>query len=421
MLSFESTNKIPGKTFAVAQDVASSKILATGHVEGVRLWQLPEFGRLGMVRTRGAAQVLDLATGGQLLAVTSWPTEAISVSDIRASAITAVWDLTGDLKQAPLWQANLPAATLLAFCGERYLLTATDEGAVLLDVLTGSRCLAVPLPEGRVAACCRLPYDASAEPSGVLIGSGRGVWTVSVCASIPAPDASIVSLPLPPTNCHCGSVVIVASSSQEAAAASDAGRVLLWNLSDRALLAIVDVLAGPNADSAASNEASLHRTAGIEVAEAMAWAVSRADDALFVRASGRDSIGDTRSMPRITGLLAVDETVVCCIAVGSATNGGSVLGAWHARTGTRLPHPWHKAAPLDAPVSGAVPPELLPAPTGHFLKSMHAEAGLGWIVISLDRAADSTADAGIPDSPPGLRASADGITVMLARNQARHA
>jgi len=412
-----SSGPIPLKTFAgaVAVDAQGSRLLATGHDQAIRLWQLPELKRLGLLRIRGCASCLDLGFGGRLLCACivaphngdRLPQDGGGVDGDggddgghgdnyvagRAAdpgqepqGVITVWDLeVADSSWKPLWQIVLSGIIGLAFCGvcptqEGVLAVVLSRGVLLLDSATGSQLSLVQLPgQQPVACCCRLASAPSQKiADGIVVGgANQGIFAFwpdlngreQGAHRIEALDGGEV----------LGRVTAVSASSTEVVGAGINGRVLVWQQRQEFT---ADALAG-DMPPAEGRAVSLARPSPFfvqvatmeaftrEVAESLAWAST---DASFETLAGR---------LHITRLLAVDELVLCVVGLRSAPlssiRGCGIL-AWHAPTGSRIPHPWHSAGPLGG-FFGNDASDADPLVTSRSIHCLASEPGLEWSIV----------------------------------------
>jgi len=148
---------------------------------------------------------------------------------------------------------------------------------------------------------------------------------------------------------RCAQLVSLGASSTEVAAATADGRVLLWKLVDRTLLAIFPAFT-------------------VLDFENLSWSVGQAEMAFPAQ---------------LTQMVVLEEVLVVACNLGQPgdASAGCVLTAWHTSTGTRLPHPWHLAGPLEASASrhSSSIPVFLP---GRLVGQMAADPSLRWLVAS---------------------------------------
>eukprot|EP00931_Biecheleriopsis_adriatica_P119336 TRINITY_DN94575_c0_g1_i1.p1 TRINITY_DN94575_c0_g1~~TRINITY_DN94575_c0_g1_i1.p1 ORF type:complete len:676 (+),score=102.64 TRINITY_DN94575_c0_g1_i1:33-2030(+) len=385
------------RTLAAALCPDSPKLLATGHAQAIRLWELPGLAKLGMLKTKGPAIGLDMGDAGRLLAacISPMPTAAGNLDHLSVF----VWDLTANVFSSgtgtsALWQVPVPAAAPLSFLDSACLLVAAgvDSGGTLnvLDVTRGGTSLKLlgSASDGRPeASCCATVQGAWCEGESEdrsprlcnIVAIGCQLNAVVGCHGVRHQgdgDYKMVSFSQLPSSDRACHISALSACTAEVAAATSTGRVYVWRLYDRCLIANLDAV--PTSD-----------------VEGLSWSVSRAE-MLLLSSQPADSTHRLRSAEGVCTLLALEEVVVYAFAVGDvgsegADAGGSIpsacaLVAWHTTTGTRLPHPWHQAGPLDAlsPFRQlqAAAPVVLPA--GKVIGLLAADQSLRWMVASLD-------------------------------------
>lgn len=337
---------------------AAPALLATGHQDGVRLWGLPGGTKMGLVKTRSPVLALDLGgpTSDLLAAV-------LVCSQSPRFFWVALWDLSSlNAAATPVWQVQAPSM-VVHFLGSK-VVVSSPTGVQLLCAVTGQPLESIELG-GMPGSSCKSPlppswsagYGASAMPRlekqhCVLLAAKQKVLAVTEGLAPTAVQRCEVFEFAPETT---EEITALSCSATEVAAGTRAGRVFVWRLADRALLARLPAV----------SEFDL---------ENLSWSVCRAE----TLAGLRDENG-----PAIAQILLVEELLVCCVNLGQPGQDSAVaLMAWHVPSCTRLPHPWHLAGPLEAsPTSRATAtaPVLLP---GISVGRLLADPSLRWVTVS---------------------------------------
>ncbi|CAJ1361610.1 unnamed protein product [Effrenium voratum] len=323
---------------------ADTKLLATGHQHGIRLWGLPGVKKMGLLQTRGAAVSLDIGQRGELLAAVLLSGDSFCV---------CAWDLTSLCpRAAALWQLPVPS-TPLHFLAEG-LMVSSPQGLQLLDLQGAAREI-LPLP-GAPSASCRLGLE-----SRVLAAVGARIFAAGAAASSSDPVQGRVCA----FASTSASVTSLAASSSEVAAATCDGHIFLWR-SDGV----------PLAELRALSELDL---------ENLSWSTARAENL----------------NPLVSSVLVLEEVLVCAVHLGQQQDSGCVVMAWHLPSCTRLPHPWHLAGPLEGSPELGTAPVLLSRVWG--LSGSVAQ----WLAVVLSNATilafgDSLTAAGYGSVPYGV-------------------
>ena len=223
---------------AMCPDAAG--LMATGHEHGIRLWGMPEMSKLGVIRTRSPVVALDLGRAGDFLAAIQTGSPVL---------LLCMWDLTSEIAgpglSPPLWSMNVSSTSPLSFVGRCILIASMRPGLEMLDASHGERIQFIDLPGCPQAACrciepqewwCEAPSSRAATTC-MLLAVGCTVLAISEhSASTHVQGSDILAFVEPEE--RCAQLVSLGASSTEVAAATADGRVLLWKLVDRTLLAI---------------------------------------------------------------------------------------------------------------------------------------------------------------------------------------
>eukprot|EP00439_Symbiodinium_sp_Y106_P087124 s181_g40.t1 len=179
----------------------------------------------------------------------------------------------------------------------------TRSPVVALDLGRAGDFLAAIQTGSPVLLLCM--WDLTSEIAGP--GLSPPLWSMNVSSTSPLSFE------------RCAQLVSLGASSTEVAAATADGRVLLWKLVDRTLLAIFPAFT-------------------VLDFENLSWSVGQAEMAFPAQ---------------LTQMVVLEEVLVVACNLGQPgdASAGCVLTAWHTPTGTRLPHPWHLAGPLEASAS----------------------------------------------------------------------